>query len=92
MRLYDLVLVLRPNLPDAKKKQAIDGVKTMLKGVKVTAEEDWGQKVLAYPIKKEQAGVYVKMSLESEEGVAKDFETKLFQNDTVLRHLLVRTK
>lgn len=92
MRLYDLILVLRPNLTDAKRKQALEAVKALLKNIKVVKEEDLGQKVLAYAIKKEQAGTFVKLALESEIGVTKDLESKLLQNDTIIRHLLLRTK
>lgn len=92
MRLYDLVLILRPNLADAKRKQVIDSIKALLKDAKITKETELGQKVLAYPIKKEEAGFYVQLSVESENGLSKDLEAKLFQNDAVIRHLLVRSK
>ncbi|HVZ59049.1 MAG TPA: 30S ribosomal protein S6 [Patescibacteria group bacterium] len=92
MRLYDLVLVLNTSLSEADRKKVIDQIKTQLKDVKVVKEEDWGQKPLSYPIKKENAGVYVKLNLETEASVPKDFETQLTRNNNVLRHLLLRTK
>ena len=57
MRLYDLVIVIKPSLSDAQKKKLLDSVKEFLKGVKVVTEEDWGQKPLAYKIKKELAAI-----------------------------------
>jgi small subunit ribosomal protein S6 len=92
MRTYELVLVIRPSLSEADRKKLVDSVKGLLKDTKVAKEEDWGQKPLAYKIKKELAGYYVMMQLESEHGINTDLETKIFNNDDVLRHLLLRTK
>ncbi|CAN5161429.1 30S ribosomal protein S6 [soil metagenome] len=92
MRLYELVVVLRTSLSDADRKKVLDQVKTWLGDVKVAKEDDWGQKPLAYKIKKEVAGVYYKIDLETEKVVPPDFETRLIRNDSVLRHLLLRTK
>ena len=49
----ELVLVVRPTLAEANRKKLVESVKALLKGVKVTVENDWGSKALAYPIKKE---------------------------------------
>jgi ribosomal protein S6 len=100
MRLYELMLVLKPSLKDADRKKVLDTVKEWLKDVKVKKENDLGQKPLAYSIKKENAGHYYQLMLESdlpavgtgEGGVAKDFEQKLIRNENILRHLMLRTK
>lgn len=92
MRLYELVLVLRPSLKEADRKKLLESVKGLLKDVKFTKEDEWGQKPLAYPIKKEIAGYYTQWKFESEAGVPTDFETKLIRNDDIVRHLLLRTK
>lgn len=92
MRLYELVVVLRPSLSEADRKKSFDQIKGWLGDVKVAKEEDWGQKPLAYKIKKEIAGVYHKMELETEGVIPTDFETRLLRSDNVLRHLLLRTK
>ena len=106
MRTYDLVVVLRPSLKDAERKKLVDGIKTNLKGMKIAKEEEWGQKPLAYTIKKEAAGNYFLFKLETasasnaanangvgaEETIPAGFEQKLLTNDNILRHLLLRTK
>ena len=92
MRTYELVLVLRPSLKEADRKKLLGTVKEWLgKEVKVAKENDWGQKALAYPIKKEEAGYYYMWELEGET-FPDGFETRLIQNDSVIRHLLLRTK
>lgn len=92
MRFYELVLVMRTSLSDADQKKLIKEIKDSLGDIKVAKEEEWGQKPLAYSIKKEVAGVYHVLHLEGESGVPEGFETSLLRNDTILRHLLVRTK
>ncbi len=91
MRTYELVLVMKPTIKEADRKKILEQVKGWLGTVKVTREEDWGQKALAYPIKKEDAGHYFQWFLEGET-FPTDFETRLIQNNDILRHLLLRTK
>lgn len=92
MRLYDLVLVLKTSLSDAERKKLVEQIKSWLGDVKVKKEEEWGQKPLAYKIKRELAGVYYKMELETDKVIPKDFETRLLRNEDILRHLLLRIK
>lgn len=91
MRTYELVLVMKPSVKEADRKKLLEQIKGWLENVKVTKEDDWGQKALAYPIKKEDAGHYYQLLLEGET-FPKDFETRVIQNNDILRHLLLRTK
>lgn len=92
MRLYELVMVMRPSLSEAEQKKLLGTVKEWLKDVKVTAEENWGQKPLAYRIKKEIAGVYHLLKLETDTAIPQDLERRILQENNIIRHLLVRTK
>ncbi len=87
-----MVVVLRTSLKDAERKKLIDGIKTSLKDMKIVKEEEWGQKPLAYMIKKELAGHYYLFELETEETIPGGFEQKLLTKTDILRHLLLRTK
>lgn len=100
MRKYELVLVVRPSLKDVDRKKLLATVKDWLKDFKITKEDDWGQKPLAYVIKKEVAGYYTVLQFEGDPsassgqdvGVEKDFEQRLLRNNDIIRHLLLRTK
>lgn len=99
MRLYELVLVLKTSLSEAERKKTLSVIKELLKDLKITKEEEWGQKPLAYKIKKEAAGVYHLLALETASTgsgqaavIPADFEQRLLRNENVLRHLLVRIK
>ena len=91
MRNYELVLILRPSLKDTERKKLVDGVKDTLKEMKIVKEEEWGQKPLAYTIKRELAGYYYLLKLEGET-VTAGLEQKLTTNDNILRYLLLRAK
>lgn len=92
MRNYQLVLVLKTSLSEANRKKLLENIKSYLKGAKFTKDEEWGEKVLSYKIKKETAGFYINYLFELKDELAKDLEKKLVANEDVLRHLLLRTK
>jgi small subunit ribosomal protein S6 len=92
MRKYELVIVVRPSVKEADKKKLVETIKDWLKDFKITKEDDWGQKPLAYVIKKEVAGYYSLVQFEGEAGIEKEFEQRLLRNNDIIRHLLLRTK
>ncbi len=92
MRSYELVIVFRTSLMEAQRKKLVETIKGWVKDLKVTKEEQWGQKAFSYPIKKETSGYYLYITLEGEKGMPIDFEKRLITNDQVLRHLVVRRK
>lgn len=89
MKLYELVLIFKTSLSEEKRKKTIETIKGWLKNAKITKEDVWGQKPLAYVIKKELNGYYIKLLLEIE-SVSPDFEKKLSNNEDVIRHLFLR--
>lgn len=91
MRLYDLVLVFKSSLSEKEREKLLDSIKGWLKNVKILKDESWGQKPLAYKIKKELSGIYHKMELEAE-NIPAEFEKRLNTNEDILRHLLLRRK
>nr|MBI5455819.1 30S ribosomal protein S6 [Candidatus Levybacteria bacterium] len=90
MRNYQLVLVLKTSLSEANRKKFLESVKSWVKGAKFTKEEEWGEKTLAYIIKRETKGFYVNYLFELKDEFSKDLEKKLMATDDVLRHLLLR--
>ncbi len=92
MRAYDLVLLLKDSLSESERKKLLTTVKTWFKDAKIAKEDEWGQKMLAYPIKRHSSAYYHRMIIESEQGLGIDLEKRLLENESVLRHLLLRTK
>ncbi|MBI4097819.1 MAG: 30S ribosomal protein S6 [Candidatus Levybacteria bacterium] len=87
--IYQLTLVIRSTLKEAEQKKLLEGIKSLLGKAKIT-EKSWGQKALAYPIRKEVSGLFLNWNIDSESVVPLNFEKKLLGNDDILRHLLLR--
>ncbi len=90
MKSYELVVVLHPDLeidvdtPIAKLEKLVAGVKG-----KVVKRDSWGKKRLAYPIKKQQFGMYVYFDLELPPNQVRELESQLLITEEVIRFLLV---
>lgn len=91
MRSYELALIVKKSLSEGEQKKIVVLVKGLLKGAKFLKENELGQKQLGYPIKRESAGVYFDWRFDMEL-IPTDFGKKLLENDSVLRHLLIRRK
>lgn len=89
MKQYKLFVVIKSSLKDADRKKLLDGISDLLGKVKVGKVSEWGQKPLAYPIKREVSGVFAKIEFEGEQ-LAQGLEKKLQSNENILRHLLLR--
>jgi small subunit ribosomal protein S6 len=89
MKTYQLVLVLKTSLTEANRKKFLETVKGWFGKAKITKEEEWGEKVLAYEIQHEKSGFYLNYLLEADV-LPTDLEKKLAVNENVLRHLVIR--
>ena len=90
MRTYQLVIVLTTALTEANRKKFLETIKSWIGDVKYTKEEAWGEKVLAYTIKRANSGFYQNLCFEAKDTLPADLEKKLIASDNVLRHLLLR--
>ena len=92
MQTYDLVAILYPRM-DADQSAAalakIDGAVTNGDG-QLLANEEWGIRRLAYPIKQFREGNYIlrKMRIESSEAVS--LNESLRSSEEVIRHLIIK--
>jgi small subunit ribosomal protein S6 len=90
---YEIVLVVDPRLSDDEFATLSSEFKQLLAGLgaELTKEESWGKRKLAYPIAKQSEGRYHVYQLCSEKPIAvSQFESRLVQNEHVLRYLTVR--
>lgn len=81
---------MRTSVTGTAQEKLLDGIKKWLGEAKVAKVDDWGKKLLAYPIKKEKEGNYVVLEIESENGLSGDLEKKILMEEGILRHLVVR--
>ena len=77
-------------------EEAIDGVMGRISrfvtenGGSVAAIEQWGKKMLAYPIKHFTEGSYVLARFKMKPKLSKELEASLQISEEVFRHLLIR--
>ena len=91
MKEYELTILIHPDL-EMNLDPALDKVKSLIdsnKG-KITSEDDWGKKKLAYPIKKQEFAVYRFYTLELLAEAPAKISSVLTITDEVLRYLLVK--
>ena len=91
MRRYETIFILRPDSGDPQIKEAIkryEGIIAAGAGEMIETEE-WGSRELAYKIKGERRGFYVRLDYVSPGPVMNEVERNLRISDAVLRYLSV---
>lgn len=92
MNNYYFTLVLKPDLEEKDRKALLDAMVKKLVGEagKVIKEDLWGEKVLAYPIKRQTKGYLAHFELTADPKNAKGIDKLLKVEEDVLRYLLIR--
>ena len=91
MRHYEIVFLVHPDQSE-QVPGMIDRYRTLIESNKGTIHrlEDWGRRLLAYPILKVAKAHYVLMNIECDKAVLEELEGIFRFNDAVLRHLTMR--
>jgi small subunit ribosomal protein S6 len=92
MRRYELMLVLRPDVPDDKAQAVIDRTTRQIvaAGGQIVKVAPWGRRRLAYPIDRYREGSYHIVLFEAGGDVIAEMERTLLITEEVLRHLVTR--
>ena len=92
MNSYNLTLVLKPDMDEKERKALLDSMTKKLIGEdgKVDKEDLWGNKDLAYPIKKQTKGFFAHFEISADPKNAKGLDKLLQLEEDILRYLLVR--
>ena len=92
MNIYELTIILDGKASPAKKKSLVEKIGKLVKlnGGKIIKKEDWGKKDFAYPIKKNNTGIYLFFELELEPDAVKKISEKIRIDEDFLRHLIVK--
>lgn len=90
MTKYEVLFIINSALEDEKKEAVIEMVKeTISADGEVENADVWGNKKLAYPIKKKTEGFYVLITFKAGKDLPKELDRKLRISDDVLRYLIV---
>ncbi len=94
MRRYELMLVLRPDVPDDRTQALIDRTTRQIvaAGGQIVKVAPWGRCRLAYPIERYREGSYHIILFESPAEAIADLERGLLITEELLRHLVTRVE
>jgi small subunit ribosomal protein S6 len=92
MRRYELMLVLRPDVPDDRSQAVIDRTTRQITtaGGQILKVAPWGRRRLAYPIDRYREGSYHIVLFQAPPEILAEMEHTLQITEEVLRHLVTR--
>lgn len=91
MQEYELTVLIQPDL-EARIEEPLAKVRDIVTkaGGKITKEDNWGKKKLAYTVKRQDFAVYVYFEAELPSDAPLKISNTLNITDEVLRYLLVK--
>ena len=91
MRRYETIFILRPDLGENQIKQSLKRVEDIVTngGGELIETDEWGVRELAYRIRRERRGYYVRLDYVAPGPVMNEVERNLKLMDESLRHLSV---
>ncbi len=94
MRRYELMLVLRPDVPDDRSQAVIDRTTRQIStaGGQIVKVAPWGRRRLAYPIDRHREGSYHIVLFDAPAGLLAELERGLTITEELLRHLITKVE
>ncbi|QEK13507.1 30S ribosomal protein S6 [Crassaminicella thermophila] len=90
MRKYEVMFILKSNLEEEKRNALIEKFKGIIEtNGEIEKVDEWGNRKLAYEIKKMNEGYYVVMNFKADKDVPKELDRNFRISDDVMRHLIV---
>ena len=92
MRSYQSVLILKPDIDEARVDEALEKIGELIKsnGGASLKVEKWGKKRLAYRVKKNRFGIYLNIYHTLEPTNITELETKYKLYDLIIKYMVVR--
>ncbi|MBW8010043.1 MAG: 30S ribosomal protein S6 [Chloroflexi bacterium] len=90
MRNYEVAFIVHPDLDDTAFQEVIDRVKGWITdgGGKITNVDLWGNRKLAYEIRKQTEGQYIIMQTEMEPTFFGELERNLKLQESIMRFMI----
>ena len=92
MRSYQSVLILKPDIDEARVAEALEKIGEFIKsnGGACLKIENWGKNRLAYRVKKSRFGIYLNLYHTLESAKVSDLENKYKLYDLVIKYMVLR--
>lgn len=89
---YELGVIISTRLDEESQNAALEKVQELITrfGGTIDKVDNWGRRKLAYPIQKQQDGLYSFITFSSEGGAPAEIESRLRIMESVLRFLIIR--
>ena len=89
MRSYQSVLILKPDIDEARVAEALEKIGEFIKsnGGACLKIENWGKKRLAYRVKKNRFGIYLNLYHTLESAKVSDLENKYKLYDLIIKYM-----
>jgi small subunit ribosomal protein S6 len=93
MNQYELIYIIQPELDSDATKAVDERVSQAITNNKgeITSSEMWGQRKLAYPIKKYFEGYYILHNVQMPPSAVTEVERIMRLNEDIIRFLVIRT-
>jgi small subunit ribosomal protein S6 len=94
MRRYELMLIIRPDVPDDRGQAVIDRTTRQIvaSGGQIVKVAPWGRRRLAYAIDRHREGSYHIILFDAPGEAVSELERGLLITEEVLRHLVTRVE
>lgn len=91
MPTYETLCIFHPELPETRVKELTAWMQKIVEGAQGTVlqAEEWGMRDLAFRIKKQGRGYYLRLEYDAPAPALKELERNLRLNENVLRFLSV---
>ncbi len=91
MSVYETLFIALPSLTDEEVDKLVEKVTSTIEGQegKIRKIDKWGKRVLAYPIKKLNEGIYVLIEFELEKSRVSEVDRRMKLDESILRHIIV---
>lgn len=92
MRRFETLLLLSPELSSEARAECIGAFKAVIEreGGKVLQEDNWGMRDLAYPVKKQMRGWYVRLEYAAPGALVGELERNIRIAEGVFKFLTVK--
>lgn len=92
MRKFETLLLLSPELSTDVRAALLDGLKGVIdrEGGKVLAEDVWGMRDLAYPVKKQMRGFYVRLEYAAPGALVAELERNIRIAEGIFKFVTVK--
>lgn len=94
MRIYELIFIVKPDLPEEEVDQAVAMVEEAITsgGGTIDKTDRWGKKRMAYKVQKYPDGIYtlIQYSVDGNQDLPKEIERRMRVADPIIKFMTVR--